>query len=135
MFIHYFITFYRNLFKHKLFSFITLLGLAVGMASFLLIVHYVLFESSFDTFHKNADYLYRVERKITSQGQVHYLATNALIIGQLMKQDIPGVMEFARLHPKSGYGVVQYNDKSFFERKIFYADSTFLTLFSFDMVQ
>ncbi len=50
----------RNLFKQKLYSFINIIGLAIGIASCILIYLFVQNELSYDTFHKNADRLYRV---------------------------------------------------------------------------
>ncbi|MBD0259584.1 MAG: ABC transporter permease, partial [Cytophagales bacterium] len=57
---NYILTTWRNLLKHKRFSVINVLGLAVGMAACLLILQYVTFQFSFDRFHANGPYLYRV---------------------------------------------------------------------------
>ena len=51
---------YRSLFKNRVFSFLNILGLAIGMAAFLFIIHYVRFERSYESFHENADNIYRV---------------------------------------------------------------------------
>ncbi len=134
MFRNYLITFYRNQLKHKAFSLITILGLAIGMASFLLIYSYVAYERSFDRFHKKDDNIYRVESKITHKGEVFRSSQNALACGPLMKKDFPEVEDFTRYHPIPGYGVVQYKDKSFFEERLFYADSSFLRIFSFEVI-
>ena len=51
----------RNFLKNKAFSLINIMGLAIGMASCLLIMQYVSFELSYDRFHQNADDLYRLK--------------------------------------------------------------------------
>ncbi|MGB6864827.1 MAG: ABC transporter permease, partial [Candidatus Aminicenantaceae bacterium] len=50
----------RNIKRNKVFSFINIAGLAIGMACCILIVNYIIFENSFDRFHKNADQIYRI---------------------------------------------------------------------------
>jgi hypothetical protein len=57
---NYFTTAYRNLKRHKAFSAINILGLAIGMAACLLILQYITYQLSFDAFHENKDRLYRI---------------------------------------------------------------------------
>ena len=60
MFKNYFKIAIRNLWRHKAFSFINILGLAVGISACFLIYLYVSFETSYDNFHSKADRIYRV---------------------------------------------------------------------------
>lgn len=57
---NYLLIAFRNLLRHKLFSFINILGLAIGMAACLLIIQYVTFELSYDFFHEKKDRIYRI---------------------------------------------------------------------------
>lgn len=57
---NYFKIAYRNLKRHKIYSIITITGLAVGMACFLLITLFVKWELGFDTFHEKGDIIFRV---------------------------------------------------------------------------
>jgi putative ABC transport system permease protein len=67
---------YRNLLNNKAFSLINIVGLAIGMAAFLLILQYVRFELSYDTFHKKGDRIYRVGTGIYREGiPTEYAAT------------------------------------------------------------
>ncbi|HMI67209.1 MAG TPA: ABC transporter permease, partial [Cyclobacteriaceae bacterium] len=59
---NYFLLFFRNLGRQRLFSFINLLGLTVSIVSTLLIYLYVRHEFSYDRFHKDADRIYRVNQ-------------------------------------------------------------------------
>lgn len=51
---------FRNLLKHKAYSFINIAGLALGMACGIMILQWVRFELSYDAFHPNAERIYRV---------------------------------------------------------------------------
>ncbi|UCE07963.1 MAG: ABC transporter permease, partial [bacterium] len=65
MFKNYLKTAFRNLQKTKMFSLINICGLAIGMAAFLLILHYVHFEKSYDKFHENSERIYRLRYERT----------------------------------------------------------------------
>jgi hypothetical protein len=60
MFKNYLTIAFRSLLRHKGFSLINILGLAIGMAACLLIMQYVSFELSYDAFHANKDRIYRI---------------------------------------------------------------------------
>jgi putative ABC transport system permease protein len=67
---NYFKIAWRNLVKNKTFSIINILGLTIGLASFILISLYIFDEVTFDSFHKNAGDIYRVvEDKTTPEGK------------------------------------------------------------------
>lgn len=69
---NYFKVALRNLFKHKVYSAINIIGLSIGMASCLLILLYVQYEMQYDHFHPNSDRIYRVIREdIDSEGSVY----------------------------------------------------------------
>src|SRR5687768_3600134 len=88
----YFVTACRSFVKNRVFSFINILGLSVGLTAFLLILLYVRFEFSYDDFHKNSENIYRVATKVTLQGEVinHESSTYEGIIYAL-KQEFPEV--------------------------------------------
>ncbi|MEO1253497.1 MAG: ABC transporter permease [Bacteroidota bacterium] len=66
---NYLTTILRQIKKNKVFSFINISGLALGMAACLIIAQYVRFHTSFDQFHKNADKVFRIESKIYQDGK------------------------------------------------------------------
>lgn len=70
MFRNYFIISTRNLLRHKLFTTINILELAIGLASFLLISEYIRFEESYDRFFTNADQIYRLSTVQVANGEV-----------------------------------------------------------------
>ena len=70
MFKNYFKIAFRNLWKHRAFSFINIMGLTVGMTACFLIFLYVRFELSYDSFHARADRIYRVVADIKTPTEV-----------------------------------------------------------------
>src|ERR1044072_9084421 len=98
MFKNYFKTAARNLWKHKTFSFINVIGLTIGLTSFLLIALYIFDELIFDRFHKNAGNIYRVvESKTSAEGKTAKTTGTGFQVSVRAKTDIPEVKDAARL--------------------------------------
>ncbi len=137
---NYFYSLLRILFKRTGFSVINILGLAIGMAACLLIMHYVTFELSYDTFNKKADRIYMCKTKrSTSEGVQFYGSLTSLALGPSMKEEIPEIKEFVRLHPQYFGVVISCTDENgkvlkFYEEEMFYADTTFFKIFDYPLV-
>jgi putative ABC transport system permease protein len=132
MFKNYFKTAWRNLLKNKIFSAINVLGLAIGIAAFLLIVNYLRFEYSFDDFNTNKDRIYRVPMMITETGgQPQTFAFTYPAVAPAMKKDFPEVQEVTRF--RKTWGVVQHGDQKIIESgMIYYVDPSVFNIFSFE---
>ena len=134
---NYFIIAVRNLQKNKAFSFINILGLAVGMAACLLIVQYVRFELSYDNFRRPD--IYRITEQGFMNGEaVGQRAQTNPALTPALQRDVPEVIRVARLihaGPLMSDPVMQVGERSFHEDNIYFADSSFLTMFSYQMVQ
>ncbi len=133
----------RNLIRNKSFSTINIFGLAIGMAAFFLIIQYVDFELNYDKFHQNSDRIYRVIIDSERSSSSSLIASNHPGTGPSMKTDFPEVEEYARIiHQSIFMGEVttwSYIDepgreKIFNEARVFSADPSFLTMFSFPFV-
>ena len=131
---NYFTIAYRHLIKSKTFSFINIFGLAIGMTAFLLIVHYVRFERSYENFHKNADNISRITLDIY-KGPEFVVSDCGMYarIGPLIKEEFPEVLDFTRLC-LIGKRVVQKEDKKFYESRMYFADPSVFNLFSFNVL-
>jgi putative ABC transport system permease protein len=131
MFKNYFKTAWRNLLKNKIFSAINVLGLAIGIATFLLIVNYLRFEYSFDDFNVNKDRIYRVPMTVTEKGgKPQTFAFTYPAVAPAMKKDFPEVQDAVRFRIR--WGVVQHGDKKIVENgKIYYVDPSVFNVFSF----
>ena len=128
---NYFKTAWRNLLKNKIFSAINILGLAIGIAAFLLIVNYLRFEYSFDDFNVNKDRIYRVPMTVTeTSGKPQTFAFTYPALAPAMKKDFPEVQDVVRFRIR--WGVVQHGDQKIIENgKIYYVDPAVFNVFSF----
>ncbi|MDN5211283.1 ABC transporter permease [Fulvivirgaceae bacterium BMA12] len=133
---------FRNLFKEKVFSFINIFGLAMGMAAFLLILQYVVFEKSYDKFFEKADHIYRVQLNQFRNNELFMRsAENYPAVGPALKAELPEVLDYARLY-NLGYKnniVITYEDGPagpvrFKHRRFMYADSSFLPMFGYQVI-
>lgn len=128
---------YRNLRKNKVFSLINILGLAIGMAACLLILRYVSFELSYDDFRRPD--IYRLSEHSFMNGEtLGQRAQTNPALAPALQRDVPEVVRAARLihaGPLMSDPVMQVDDRSFHEDNIYFADSSFLSMFSYQMVQ
>lgn len=126
---------FRNLWKNKGYSAINIIGLAVGLASCLLIFLYVWDELRFDRFHDKADRIVRVHSAIRFGGSDLNLAVASDPMGAALKQDVPQVEEFTRIYASEGSMLIKKGEVFISESRIAYADSTFFKVFSFPLLQ
>jgi len=128
---------WRNLMKYKFISVINLFGLTVGLTCCLLILNYIRHEMSFDTYHPDADQIYRVTRIFrnpqTAAVSLH-LGTVAPPFGPLLKNDFGEIEQMSRLIDFSPLAV-RYEEKMFNEQNVFVADEHFFKLFKVDVVR
>ena len=118
---------------HKGFSFINVLGLALGLACCLLMFLYVQFELSFDGFHEKSDRIVRVTSVFhTDQGDMEHTYTPN-ILAPLLARTYPEVEKGCRVMPSKM--LISHKGMSFKENHVLYADSTFLEIFSFNMIK
>ena len=125
----------RNLKKRRLYTYINILGLSMGVAVTLIILRYVDFELSYDNFHKESSSIYRViTTRYVDEELRDKTPLTGYAIGPALKSDIPEVRGFVRTHPMLGGAVVgvQGDEKiALREGKLLFADSTFFDMFSF----
>ncbi len=136
---NYFKIAWRNLLRNKVYSLVNIVGLAMGIAAFLLILEYLSFERSYNKFHQNIASLYRVVQQ-TPKGDVWVDMPPGA--APLAKQEFPEVREYCRVAEHSANGIVTITNpkentppQSFRESELAYADASFFTLFTFPLVQ
>ena len=123
----------RNIFKHKFFSAINILGMTVGITACLLIILYIKDELSYDRFHAQADRIYVVGLHGKMGGQDLHAATTCPPLSFALVREIPEVEEATRIAPANT--IIKVNEKSFVEQKVFFADSNFFRFFSFRLLE
>ncbi len=126
----------RNILKHKGYSFINILGLAVGMASCILILLYVHDELSYDKYHEKAEQIYRVTREwFNSDGSSSlHLGHVAPPIGPLLKNDFPDLLHVVRI-ASGGNPLLRHGDKVFQEERFYFADPDIFEVFTLPLVK
>jgi putative ABC transport system permease protein len=126
----------RNLFKHKAYSFINILGLAVGIAASVLIALYVFDELSYDRFHVNADRTYRVVADWSNKGdsRIHQLGTPS-VLARTIRSLYPQVESLVQITGPLGDIVIQYKEAAFKETDVFAAEPSFFKVFTFPLVK
>ncbi len=122
---------FRVLRKNLQHTMINILGLAVGISVFILIISYITNELSYDNFHKNSDNIY----KVCLDKDFSTLAP----LGHLLHNQFPEIKNISRLDRNYGFGEkvtltdrTATNPKSITFKNIFFADSSFFNIFSFN---
>ncbi len=132
MFKNYFKTAIRNLWKNKVFSFINVTGLAIGISACLIILVFVLYEQNFDAQHTNNIYRLNEVQKFEGMVQPQNVALSMFPMGPTLKAEFPEVENFTRVR-KTGRYDLSYSDRKIYFEESFFVDSTFLQLFNFSL--
>ena len=133
MFKNYFLVALRNLRKQKAFSLINIVGMAVGMAGFILFALMAGVKLNADKFHKNADRIYSVVQVVMSENkEERHLAFTPGPAAETLRMEFPEIEDVVRVGP-GGRMTLKRGDESFFENNILFVDPGFLSMFSFKM--
>ncbi|MFC1564230.1 ABC transporter permease [candidate division KSB1 bacterium] len=124
----------RNVRKHKGYSFLNIIGLAVGIAVCILIFSYINLELNFDGFHQNSDRIYRLVLKANFAGQSINIASSSAPAAKALKADYPEVVDAARFNIAERMAV-KYRQKAFFEDRMYYADNSVFDIFTFPVIK
>ncbi len=123
----------RNLKKQKAFSLINIIGMAVGMAGFTLFALMAGVKLRADKFHENADRIYSVVQVFEAENkEERHLALTPGPMAEALRSDFPEIKETTRVCP-AGRIKLKRGEDVFFERSMLFVDSSFFSMFSFDM--
>src|ERR1700716_4337412 len=123
----------RNLLRNKIFSAINIFGLAIGIATCMIIMLFIQNELGYDSYNKKADRMVRVVFRGSMQGEKMKEAMVMPPTAQTLKSDYPEVLEATRLR-QYGYPRITYGDKTFKENAFAYADSNFFQVFTLPLI-
>jgi ABC-type antimicrobial peptide transport system permease subunit len=124
---------FRNLGRNKAFSFINILGLAIGMASAMLILIWIQHEVSYDRFHEKQDRIYEAWNRNVFSGKLQSWNTTPKVLASALQRDNPEIETTARVNWSTSR-LLKVGEKSFLEQGNV-VDSTFLNIFSFPLVK
>lgn len=122
---NYFKTAFRNLARNKIYSFINIAGLSIGLACTMLILLYVKDEVSFDRFHKNVNNIYRIERN-------HKNGSTGFLQGPRFTQNVPGIKSFVRV--QGGSEDIKKEAEVQEQGGVLSVDSNFFSVFTFPLL-
>ncbi len=125
---HYWITAFRNLLRHKLFTSINIVGLSISIAIFLALTNYVAYQFSYDTFYKNGDQVYRINYFEYQQGQpVLQSARTHSRTALLVHEYVPQIEAVTRVYNEKAF--VFTEDVRIVDQDMLFVDSSFLNVF------
>ncbi len=120
----------RNLRRNGIYSGINIVGLAISLAAFILIMLWVWDELSYDRFHRYADRIYQVNTHVDKMS----MEVTPFPLGDAMMQDMPSVENCCRLASVE-LSFLEYNGQKFYEHKAVDVDTTFFSMFSFSLLK
>lgn len=125
----------RNLLRHKGYTTINILGLAIGMACVILIMLYVQRELSYDNFHHKGDQIYRLNIQVTNPqtGDVRERAIGPYRLAEELKPDFPDFEQIIRFAPQNREAV-EYKDELYVEENLAFVDPGVFEAFSFNLI-
>lgn len=135
MFKNYLTVSLRNLLRHKGYSAINVLGLAIGIACCVLILLYVQDELSYDQYHEKKDRIYRLVESATVAGRSIEAAVTPPPWAPVLAKDYPVIEAYTRIKPPASRWLIRYHEKRFYERYFAFVDSSFFDIFTFPLVQ
>jgi putative ABC transport system permease protein len=133
MFKNYIKTAFRSLITNKTYSILNITGLALGTASFILVILYVSYELSFDKFFKNSDNIYRVYMDYIKGG--HFEPGDAQAYNQsgpTLKKEISEIKDYVRLY-QINKSILEYNNKTLEVKNGQLADPSYFNIFNYPL--
>src|SRR5689334_5568017 len=131
---NYFKIAWRNMMRHKAYSGINILGLAIGIAACLLILQYVSYELSYENFQDKKDRIYRVQQDRYDKGKLStQWAAGAYAVGNSFKDGIPEIEDYVKV-VGNGRVTTDVNNQPLKVEKIYFTTNSFFNIFSYPLI-
>src|SRR5688572_26859823 len=127
---------WRNLIKNRFYTSINIIGLALGIAAFIIIGAFVRFEKSYDRMHPDAHNIYRVESLFYKGDHLNQnwpTSTNGY--AKAMKDHLPGISSFTRINWYDAERIIRVNDIKYREEHVCFADTNFFSFFAYPLLK
>jgi putative ABC transport system permease protein len=134
MFKNYFKTALRNLTRNKVYSFINITGLSLGLACSMLIILYVKDEVSYDRFHSGVNQIYRITSQSfdKKENKINWNSNTGYLQGPRFTANIPGIQSFVRIQSQR-FDIRKGTDVT--SHELLFVDSNFFSMFSFPLIE
>lgn len=131
---NYFKITWRNIRRHKAYSAINILGLAIGIAACLLIFQYVSFELSYENFQEKKDRIFRVQQDRYDNGKLStQWAAGAFAVGNSFKQAIPEIEDYVKVI-QNGKVTTDVQNQPLKIEKVYFTNNSFFNIFSYPLI-
>ncbi len=130
----FFKLFIRNALRNKTFTLLNIFGLAIGMSGFILIMLWVNDEFSYDKYNTNSERIYRINFHLRLIGREFTSSYCPAPLASTLKRDYPEIEQAVRFK-NYGESIVKYNNTSYTEHNIIYADSTVFEIFTIPVIK
>ncbi len=125
---------WRNIKRHKAYSAINILGLAIGIAACLLILQYVSFELSYENFQVNKDRIYRVQQDRFDNGKLStQWAAGAYAAGNSFKAAIPEIEDYVKV-VGNGRVTTDVKNQPLKIEKVYFTNASFFNIFTYPLI-
>ena len=124
---------FRNMRRHKGFSFINIAGLATGMACAVLIFLWVQDELSYDRFHEDVEYIYRVVREVHQPGHTFHTTYTSAELCRVMRDEFSEIAAAAAINGRPRV-LFEHGDKAFYEEGLVQVDPSFFDILTFPFI-
>ena len=125
---------WRNMMRHKAYSGINILGLAIGISACLLILQYVSYELSYESFQDKKDRIYRVQQDRFDKGKLStQWAAGAYAVGNSFKDAIPEIEDYVKV-VQNGRVTTEVNNQPLKVEKIYFTTNSFFSVFSYPLI-
>ncbi|MEP2669601.1 MAG: ABC transporter permease [Cyclobacteriaceae bacterium] len=131
----------RGLLKNRYYTLVNIIGLGIGLASYVLIDQYIVFEKSFDLTHPQQETLYRITSQKTQNGEVQNRRAQApVILKETLLSGVPEIEAAFRVHPLDAKKVTLRRDTEsgdridIIEHQVYHGESAFFSLLDFKLL-
>lgn len=125
----------RNARSHKWYAIINIAGLTLGIVVTVLLLLFVAHELSYDDFHTNKHRVYRINAELKYGEQVIHASAMSAGFGPVLKNEATGVENYVRLRQPGRVVVQSQKDSKYFEDRFIFSDSSFFSIFSFQLLE
>jgi len=132
---NFFVVTLRSIKKNKLFNLINIAGLAIGLASAIFIILYIISESSYDRFHENSANIYRICLDGKMAGEEFKGAYTSPVTATVFKDEIPEIENYCRFNYNNNLLMWVDPASKYLEDLVLYADSSFFEVFTIELIQ
>ena len=124
----------RTLRRQKAYSFISIAGLTIGIASCILILLFVTSELNYDRYHEKSHRTYRIGIESAHGGSHFFSAYTSGAMKEALDREFAEIEEACRIYPLSR-AIIRAGDRNFIEENFFYADPNFYNVFSVPLIE